>query len=124
MMERRIYFLAGDALSNTVMGVAAAWLASAIVDSSWSMPAGMFAGMLAGMGSGLLLMPVFVSLFGAMEVMLPVMLTVMLSGMVFGMAGTVQAPAIQVVLLGGGMIGILVLLATYAVDAVLHVRAS
>ena len=119
-MERRFYFLAGDLLSNAVMGAAAAWLAAAIVDPSWSMPAGMFAGMLGGMGLGLLLMPVFVGLFGAMEVMLPVMLTAMLSGMVFGMADAMQAPAVQLLLFGGGAIGILVLLLTYAIDAVLH----
>ena len=123
-MERRIYFLAGDVLSNAVMGAAAAWLAAAIVDSSWSMAAGMFAGMLAGMGLGLLLIPVFVGLFGAMEVMLPVMLTAMLSGMVFGMADAMRAPAVPVWLLGGGAIGILVLLLTYAVDAALHGKAS
>ena len=111
-------------MSNAVMGAAAAWLAAAIVDSSWSMPIGMFAGMLSGMGLGMVLMPVFVALFGAMEVMLPAMLTAMLSGMVFGMADVMQAPAVSVLLLGGGSIGILVLLLTYAVDAVLHARAS
>jgi hypothetical protein len=105
------------------MGAAAAWLSAAIVDPSWSMPAGMFAGMLAGMGLGLLLVPVFVGLFGAMEVMLPVMLTAMLSGMVFGMADATQVPAVQLLLLGGGSIGILVLLLTYAVDAALHGKA-
>ncbi len=104
------------------MGMAAAWLASAMVDPSWPMSAAMFAGMLAGMGPGLLLMPVFVGLFGAMEVMLPVMLTAMLAGMVFGMAGAVQAPAAPAVLLGGGSIGLLVLLLTYAVDACLRGR--
>jgi len=124
MMEHRIYFLAGDFLSNAVTGAAAAWLAAAIVDPAWSMPAGMFAGMLAGMGAGLLLMPVLVGLFGAMEVMLPVMLTAMLSGMVFGMAGAMQVPAVKVLLFGGGSIGILALLLTYAVDAILHGKAS
>ena len=111
-------------MSNAVMGAAAAWLAAAVVDSSWPMPLGMFAGMLTGMGLGMVLMPVFVSLFGAMEVMLPVMLTAMLSGMVFGMADAMQAPAVSVVLLGGGSIGILVLMLTYAVDALLHAKAS
>jgi hypothetical protein len=113
----------GDVLSNSVTGVAAAWLTAALVDPSWSMPAGMFAGMFAGMGLGLLLVPVFVGLFGAMEVMLPVMLTAMLSGMVFGMAGAMQAPATPARLLGGGVIGLLVLLLTYAVDARLHGKA-
>jgi hypothetical protein len=124
MMEHRFYFLAGDVLSNAVMGAAAAWLAAALVNLSWSMPAGMFAGMLAGMGLGLLLIPVFVGLFGAMEVMLPVMLTAMLSGMVFGMVCAMQTPALPVLLIGGGAIGILVLLLTYAVNAVLHGKAS
>jgi len=123
-MEHRIYFLAGDVLSNAVTGAAAAWLAAAIVDPSWSMPAGMFAGMLAGTGPGLLLMPVFVGLFGAMEVMLPVMLTAMLSGMVFGMVAAMQAPAVPMLLFGGGAVGILVLLLTCAVDAALHGKAS
>jgi hypothetical protein len=123
MRERRIYFLAGDVLSNAVMGAAAAWLATAVVDPSWSMPLGMFTGMLAGMGLGLLLMPIFVGLFGAMEVMLPVMLTAMLSGMVFGMVDVILVPAVPVLLFGGGTTGILVLLLTYAVDAVLHGRA-
>jgi hypothetical protein len=124
LMEHRVYFLAGDILSNVVTGAATAWLAAAIVDSSWFMPAGMLAGMLAGMGLGLLLMPVFVGLFGAMEVMLPVMLTAMLSGMVSGMVNAMQTPALQLLLLVGGSIGILVLLLTYAVDAVLHGRVS
>jgi len=74
------------------------------------------------MGLAFLLMPVFVGLFGAMEVMLPVMLTAMLSGMVFGMAGAMQTPAPETLLLGGGSIGILTLLLTYAVDAALHGR--
>jgi len=121
-LERRIYFVAGDALSNIVMGMSAAWLASAMVDPSWPMPAGMFAGMLAGMGLGLLLMPVFVGLFGAMEVMLPVMLTAMLSGMVFGMTDALQGASAPALMLGGGAIGLLVLLLTYAIDAVLHGR--
>jgi uncharacterized membrane protein len=58
-----------------------------------------------------------------MEVMLPVMLTAMVSGMVFGMAGAMQAPATPEFLLGGGAIGLLVLLLTYAVDAHLHGKA-
>jgi hypothetical protein len=121
-LERRIYFLAGDALANAVMGMAAAWLAAAIADPSWSMPVAMLAGMLAGMGLGLLLMPVFVGLFGALEVMLPVMLTAVLTGMVFGVAGAMQVTAASVVLLGGGLVGLLVLLLTYTIDAGLHGR--
>jgi len=56
--------------------------------------------------------------------MLPVMLSAMLSGMAFGMAGVMQAPAVPVLLFGGGATGNLVLLLTYAVDAALHGKAS
>jgi hypothetical protein len=104
------------------MGVGAAWLAGAIVDSSWPMPVAMLVGMMAGMGLALVLMPVFVGLFGALEVMLPVMLTAMLTGMLFGMVGVIGMPVAAVVLSGGGLLGILTLLLTYAVDAGLHGR--
>ena len=116
-MERRFYFLAGDALSNGIMGVASAWLAIAIIDPAWHMLAAMLAGMAAGMGLSLVLMPLFVALFGAMEVMLPVMLTAMLTGMVFGMAASMYVLTTPEVGLGGGLCGILVLLLTYAADA-------
>lgn len=109
-------------MSNALTGMGAAWLATAMVDPSWSMPVAMLAGMFTGMGLALLVMPVLVGLFGAMEVMLPVMLTAMLAGMVFGMAGAMAVPATPMVLLGGGLLGILVLLLTYAVDAGLHGR--
>jgi hypothetical protein len=119
-LERRGYFLAGDAVSNGVTGMASAWLASVIVDPAWSMPGAMLAGMIAGMGLSLILMPLFVGLFGAMEVMLPVMLTAMLSGMTFGMAGASYVPTLTGLLFGGGFIGILVLALTYAADAGMH----
>jgi hypothetical protein len=105
------------------MGMAAAWLVAVAIVPSWSMPVGMVAGMLIGMGLGLVMTPLFVALFGAMEVMLPVMLTAMLAGMVFGMAGSMQTPTATARLLGGGAIGLLVLLLTYAVDVRLHGRA-
>jgi len=116
-LEQRFYFLSGDALSNGITGMATAWLATGIVDPSWHMLTAMLAGMAAGMGFSLILMPLFVGLFGAMEVMLPVMLTAMLAGMAFGMAGVMYVLAALEILLGGGMIGILVLLFTYAADA-------
>ena len=116
-MERRVYFLAGDVLSNVIVGMASAWLATVIVDPSWHMYAAMLAGMAAGMGLALVLLPLFVGLFGAMEVMLPVMLTAMLAGMAFGMEGVMHWLSAPGDLLGGGVIGLLVLLLTYGVDA-------
>jgi hypothetical protein len=102
------------------MGMATAWLATGIVDPSWHMLTGLLAGMVAGMGLSLILMPVFVGLFGAMEVMLPVMLTAMLAGMAFGMVGAVHVLTTLEALLGGGSIGILVLLLSYAAGATVH----
>jgi len=116
-LERRFYFLAGDALSNGITGMASAWLATVIVDPTWHMLTAMLAGMAAGMGLSLILMPLLVGLFGAMEVMLPVMLTAMLAGMAFGMAGAMYVLTALEVLLGGGLIAILVLLLTYAANA-------
>ena len=116
-MERRLYFLAGDALSNSITGMASAWLATVIVDPTWHMLNAMLAGMAAAMCLSLILMPLFVGLFGAMEVMLPVMLTAMLAGMAFGMAGAMYVLNEMVVLLGGAFSGILVLLLTYAANA-------
>ena len=121
-LERRFYFLAGDALSNGIMGMVTAWFAASMVDPGWHMVVTMLAGMGIGMGLSLILMPVFVSLFGAMEVMLPVMLTAMLAGMVFGMAGAMQELTVFEVLFGGALTGIFVLLLTYVADAGLRNR--
>jgi len=106
------------------MGMASAWLATNIVDPTWHMLTAMLAGMASGMGLSLILMPLFVSLFGAMEVMLPVMLTAMLAGMVYGMLDVIHLQTFLEVLLGGGLIGILVLVLTYAVDAGIHGKNS
>ena len=121
-LERSAYFLAGDLLSNVIMGVATAWLVTGIVDTEWHMLTGMLAGMLAGMGLSLPLMPLFVALFGAMEVMLPVMLTAMLAGMLLGMAGAMRGLEAWGAMIAGGLIGGLTLLATYALDASLRRR--
>jgi hypothetical protein len=97
--------------------MAGAWLATSFIDHTWHMLTAMLAGMAAGMSLSLILMPLFVGLFGAMEVMLPVMLTAMLAGMAFGMASAVYVMTTLEVLLGGGLIGIFVLLLTYAANA-------
>lgn len=121
-MEKRFFFVAGDVLSNSVMGIVASLLAINTVDPSWHMPVAMLAGMVAGMCLSLVLMPVFVGLFGAMEVMLPVMLTAMLAGMMFGMAGSMYVLTTLQVITGGALIGILALLFTYAADARIRSR--
>jgi hypothetical protein len=122
-LERRYFFVAGDILSNGVMGIVAALLAMSIVDTSWHMLVAMLAGMAAGMGISIILMPIFVGFFGAMEVMLPAMLTAMLAGMVFGMVGSMQVLTTLEVVTGGGLTGILTLLLTYAADARIRGRS-
>lgn len=120
ILEHRLYFIAGDILSNSISGTAAALLAAGIVDSSWQMLPAMLIGMTAGMGLSMLLMPVFVGLFGAMEVMLPVMLSAMLAGMVFAMVVTMQQLPLAEILLGGACTGVLVLMLTYSANALLR----
>lgn len=115
-----MYFIAGDTLSNTVTGMAAALLATGIVDQSWHMLPAMLIGMAAGMALSMLLMPLFVGLFGAMEVMLPVMLSAMLAGMVCAMAVTMQQLSLIELLIGGAFTGIVVLLLTYAANVLLR----
>lgn len=123
-MERRVYFLAGDVLANGGVGMASAWLATAVVDPSWHMLVAMLAGMVAGMVLSMILMPLFVGLFGAMEVMLPVMLSAMVAGMVFGMTAAMYVLTGPVVVLGGWLAGLLVLLLTYTADAAMHGRSE
>jgi hypothetical protein len=123
-MEKRFYFVAGDFLCNALMGAASAQLAVSIVGPDWHMLTAMLAGMGAGMALSVLLLPICVGLFGAMEVMLPVMLSAMLSGMVFGMAGAMAALPVSMLYIGGTASGIVVLLLTYAANALLQGRTA
>jgi hypothetical protein len=111
-------------LSNGILGMASAWLATAIVDPAWHTLSAMLAGMATGMTLSLILMPLFVGLFGAMEVMLPVMLTATLAGMTFGMTDAVYGLTAPAALLGGGLTGISVLLLTYAANAIVRGRGT
>ena len=113
-MERRPYFLLGDALATLFAGAAIATLAGLSTPASWGVLPGMLVGMAIGMILAVPIAFLFVPFFGAMEVMMPVMLTGMLAGMAGGM-GPTGASGMQLVLLGAA-IGFGSLLFTYALN--------
>jgi hypothetical protein len=89
-MEKRLYFVLGDLLVNSLAGVAAAVSAHALLAPSAhpfvTMPLGMCVGAVSASVVAFLFMP----FLGAFEVMLPAMLTGMVAGMTAPMIG---APA-------------------------------
>ena len=86
------YFIFGDLLANTLVGLLAALLSHGLIDVGWWMPIAMIVAMLLGMATALLLdLVLLLRFFGAMEVMLPTMLSGMTAGMWVGMR-TAMAP--------------------------------
>ena len=82
----------------------------------------MVLGMLIG---GVVALPAAVALsvpFGAMELMLPVMLTGMTSGMLLGMVAAMRAMSSGSAAALGGIVGLVVLVATYALNAYVRAR--
>lgn len=100
-MDHRLYFIAGDLISNISVGSLIALSAALLIGTGWNMFIAMVVMMALGMILGLLLSLALGILFGAMEIMVPVMLTGMFSGMFSGMwlAMTDVAP-LQLVYLG------------------------
>ena len=84
-MDHRLYFIAGDLISNISAGILIALSAAVLISSGWNMLIAMAVMMALGMILGLLLSLALGILFGAMEIMVPVMLTGMFSGMISGM---------------------------------------
>ena len=116
-MEKRLYFLFGDLLSNAgvgaLVGAALAWL----VGDAWRPELAMVLGMLVG-AVGALAAAVTLSVpFGAMELMLPVMLTGMTAGMLVGMLAAVGAVSSRSAAGIGASTGLVALAATYALNA-------
>ena len=119
-MERRLYFLLGDLVSNAGVGALVGLAVAALVGDTWPPVLGMVAGMLAG---GVVALPAAVVLsvpFGAMELMLPVMVTGMTSGMLLGMLaamGAMGAMPRGTAAELGAIMGLVVLLITYGLNA-------
>lgn len=119
-MEKRLYFIFGDVLSNAAIGGLAGLGAAGLVSAGWHMLIGMGIGMIAGMGVSFLALVIFCPFFGAMEVMLPTMLTGMLSGMALGMAATMQTLYLSQAAGIGAMIGIGAMLVVFMFNAKLQ----
>ena len=119
-MEKRLYFLFGDVLASSLIGVLAGLAVSALIGPSWPMLIGMLVGMALGMLVSLLSPIVFTPLFGAHEVMIPSMLAGMLSGMVVGMGAAMQPLSAGTVSALGALIGVGVTVLVWIGNAVLH----
>ena len=118
-MERRLYFVFGDILSNTGVGALVGFVVVVSVREGWSPLLAMVSGMFLGDVVSLPAIVVLSILFGAMEVMLPVMLTGMLAGMLVGMGAAMNMLPGDVAVGIGAVIGLVVLLTTYGLDVYL-----
>ena len=121
-MERRLYFLLGDLVSNAGVGALVGLAVASLVGDTWPPVLGMVAGMFAG---GVVALPAAVALsvpFGAMELMLPVMLTGMTSGMLLGMLGAMDTMSSGTAAERGAVVGLVVLLTTYGLNAYVRAR--
>ena len=116
-MEKRLYFVLGDAAANALVGALAGLAAAALVGESWPMLPAMGVGMAVGMAIAMPAAFLFMPLFGAMEVMLTVMLGGMLSGMWIAMAAAMRPLAVADAALYGAGIGLAGLAASTALDA-------
>ena len=118
-METRLYFIAGDLASNTLLGGVVGSVCSALFNDGWSMIPAMLLGMVLGMVLSLPIEFVCGLFFGAFEVMLPMMLTGMAAGMVVSMAASMTALQWQHAALAGAAVGIATLAFTYVANALL-----
>ncbi len=85
-MEKRLYFVIGDFVSNVIVATAAVAVTTWLIGGSWGMIPGMIVGMVLGMIIAVpLSLTVFFPILGVMEVMAPCMLSGMLGGMWGGM---------------------------------------
>ena len=119
-MEKRLYFIFGDILSNAAIGGLTGLGAAGLVSTGWNMLIGMGIGMLVGMGMSFLALLIFCPFFGAMEVMLPTMLAGMLLGMAAAMQTLSQSQAAGI----GAMICIGAMLAVFMFNAKLQGEVS
>ena len=116
-MERRLYFLFGDVVSNTGVGALVGFVVVMSVREGWPPLLAMVSGMLLGDVVALPAMVLLSILFGAMEVMLPVMLTGMVTGMLVAMLMAMRGLSAGAAVAIGMLVGLLTLGATYIVNA-------
>ena len=123
-MATRIYFIAGDLISNTVVGGIVGVACATIFGASWPMVPAMLLGMALGMVIGVPVQLLCSLLFGAFEVMLPMMLTSMAAGMVVSMTASISHVSPRDGALFGVAVGAAVLGFTYAANASLTREAK
>ena len=116
-MDHRLYFIAGDLISNIGVGIVIALSAALLIGSGWNMFIAMVVMMALGMISGLLLSLALGILFGAMEIMVPVMLTSMFSGMFSGMWLAMTDVALAQLVYLGAVTGLAVTCIIWLVNA-------
>ena len=119
-MEKRLYFLLGDVLSNSAVGILAGLATASLVGTGWPMLIGMLVGMVIGMLVSFLGPIVFSPLFGAHEIMLPTMLSSMLAGMLFGMAAAMQSLSMGTIVGIGALLGFGITVCVWISNARLH----
>jgi len=115
-MAWRLYFLVGDLLACITVGAASGWLTLILTPSDWFVLANMGVGMIVGMMLAMVGAILFTPLFGSLEVMLPTALSGMVAGAALGMIGATAEIAWMQAVWGGGLVGLLCLLATYVLQ--------
>ena len=113
-MEKRLYFVAGDILSNIVVGIVSVGVTTLLIGGSMGMWPGMLAGMVIGMVLAMgLSMGVLAPRLGIMEIMMPCMMTGMFGGMWGGMVPLGIVDTLQ----WGAATGVTVLTIMYLLNA-------
>ena len=119
-MERRLYFIVGDVLANASTGALVAVACTSTVADAVPMALAMPIGMVVGGIMAMLLAVALTVAFGAFEVMLPVMTT----GMLVGMVALMRVVPPGAVAVSGAAAGLVVLIATYLLDAHIQARSN
>lgn len=115
-MEKRLYFIAGDLISNIVVGIISVGVTTLLIGGNMPMLPGMLAGMVVGMVLAMgLSMGVLAPRLGIMEIMMPCMMT----GMFGGMFGGMNAFSIVQTLQWGTATGVVVMSLVYLLNAAL-----
>ncbi|NND53875.1 MAG: hypothetical protein HKN56_02765 [Gammaproteobacteria bacterium] len=118
-MEKRLYFVAGDVLSNIAVGIVSTGVATLLIGGNLPMLPGMLAGMVVGMVIAMgMSMGLLAPRLGIMEIMMPCMLT----GMFGGMWGGMHDLSFFASLRWGTYTGMTVLVAVYLLNAAIGGR--
>ncbi len=112
-MDKRLYFVVGDLVSNIAVGALVAWLCCWLFSPGWNMFLAMFVAMFVGMLLATVLWLPASIYFGAMEVMTPLMLTGMVSGMVVGMWAAMMPIGVSMALFVGAVSGLVTIVAVW-----------